>query len=203
MRARRLALRTPGGTLPEQKIPASDRCALSACKIGARDGGDAMPVIEGAPNGGGLRVAVVVSRFNELITERLRDGAVDTAVESGVLADRIDVVWVPGAFELPMAAKHLALSGDYDAIACVGAVIRGETPHFNFVAGEAARGVMAVALETGVPVTFGVITSDNVEQARARAGGGVVGNKGREAMLAALEVANLYARLPAGAEATA
>jgi 6,7-dimethyl-8-ribityllumazine synthase len=159
-----------------------------------------MPVVEGAPSGAGLRVAVVVSRFNELITERLRDGAVETALEAGVLEDRIDVVWVPGAFELPVTAKRLAASGDYDAIACVGAVIRGETPHFDFVAGEAARGIMAVALESGLPVTFGVITSDNIEQALARAGG-AVGHKGREAMLAALEVADLFARLPAGAEA--
>ena len=154
-----------------------------------------MPVIEGTPDGTGRRVAIVVSRFNELITERLRDGAVETALEAGVHDSHIDVVWVPGAFELPMVAKRLATSGDYDAIACVGAVIRGETPHFDFVAGEAARGVMDVALETGVPVTFGVITSDNVEQARARAGG-AVGNKGREAMLAALELADLQARLP-------
>jgi len=161
-----------------------------------------MPVIEAVPDGSGRRVAVVVARFNELITERLRDGAVETAREAGVLEDRIDVVWVPGAFELPMVAKHLASSGDYDAIVCVGAVIRGETPHFDFVAGEAARGILDAALATGVPVTFGVITSDNVEQARERAGGSV-GNKGREAMLAALEVADLFARLPAGVEATA
>jgi 6,7-dimethyl-8-ribityllumazine synthase len=159
-----------------------------------------MPVVEGAPSGAGLRVAVVVSRFNELITERLRDGAVETALEAGVLEARIDVVWVPGAFELPVTAKRLAASGDYDAIACVGAVIRGETPHFDFVAGEAARGIMEVALESGLPVTFGVITTDNIEQALARAGG-AVGHKGREAMLAALEVADLFARLPAGAEA--
>ena len=161
-----------------------------------------MPVIEAVPDGSGRRVAVVVARYNELITERLRDGAVETAREAGVLEDRIDVVWVPGAFELPMVAKHLASSGDYDAIVCVGAVIRGETPHFDFVAGEAARGILDAALATGVPVTFGVITSDNVEQARERAGGSV-GNKGREAMLAALEVADLFARLPAGVEATA
>jgi len=161
-----------------------------------------MAVIEGVPNGAGRRVAVVVSRFNELITERLRDGAVQTAIESGVPEDRIDVVWVPGAFELPMAARQLARSGDYDAIACVGAVIRGETPHFDFVAGEAARGIMDVALETGLPVTFGVITADNIEQALARAGG-AVGHKGREAMLAALEGADLLTGLPAAAEARA
>ena len=108
----------------------------------------------------------------------------------------LDVVWVPGAFELPMAARWLAESGEYDAIACVGAVIRGETPHFDFVAGEAARGIAEVAREWGLPVTFGVITSDNLAQAQARSGG-AVGNKGREAMLAAIEMATLRPLLQA------
>jgi 6,7-dimethyl-8-ribityllumazine synthase len=146
--------------------------------------------VEGTIDGSGLRVAIVVARFNELITERLLQGAVDTAREHGVADEAIEVVWVPGAFELPMAAQRLARSARFDAIACCGAVIRGETPHFDFVAGEAARGVARVALESGLPVTFGVITSDNVEQAQARAGG-AVGNKGREAMLAAIEMANV------------
>lgn len=145
---------------------------------------------EGPLDGASLRVAVVVSRFNELITEKLLAGAVDTALECGVPDESIDVVWVPGAFELPMAAQWLADSGAYDAIACVGAVIRGETPHFDFVAGEAARGIADVARESGLPVTFGVITSDTLAQAQARAGG-TVGNKGREAMLAAIEMATL------------
>ena len=143
-------------------------------------------------------MAIVVSRFNETITEQLLRGAADTAVEHGVPVDSIDVTWVPGAFELPMAARRLAATGRYDAIVCTGAVIRGETPHFDFVAGEAARGIMDVSRDFPIPVTFGVITSDNVEQAQARAGG-AVGNKGREAMLAAIEMATLFP-LIAGAE---
>lgn len=150
-----------------------------------------MRVIEGPLDGSALRVAVVVSRFNEMITEKLLQGATATALEHGVPEDRIDVVWVPGAYELPMAARRLASTGRYDAIACTGAVIRGQTPHFDFVAGEAARGILDVARDFSIPVTFGVITSDNVEQAQARAGG-AVGNKGREAMLAALEMATLF-----------
>jgi 6,7-dimethyl-8-ribityllumazine synthase len=149
-----------------------------------------MRTLEGPLDGAGLSVAIVVSRFNELITERLLQGAVDTARECGVADQSLDVVWVPGAFELPTAALWLADTGRYDAIACVGAVIRGETPHFDFVAGEAARGIADVARDSGLPVTFGVITSDTLQQAQARAGG-TVGNKGREAMLAAIEMATL------------
>ncbi len=150
-----------------------------------------MRVIEGPLDGSALRVAVVVSRFNEMITEKLLQGATATALEHGVPEDCIDVVWVPGAYELPMAARRLAATGRYHAIACTGAVIRGQTPHFDFVAGEAARGIMDVTRDYPIPVTFGVITSDNVEQAQARAGG-AVGNKGREAMLAAIEMATLF-----------
>jgi 6,7-dimethyl-8-ribityllumazine synthase len=146
--------------------------------------------LEGPLNGAGLRLAIVVSRFNEFITERLLQGAIETAYECGVADRDIDVVWVPGAFELPTAALWLADSRRYDAIACVGAVIRGETPHFDFVAGEAARGIADVARESGLPVTFGVITADTLAQAQARAGG-AAGNKGREAMLAAIEMATL------------
>ncbi len=149
-----------------------------------------MRTFEGSLDASKLHVAVVVSRFNELITEKLLQGAVDTAREHGVADHNLDVVWVPGAFELPMAARALAETGRYDAIACVGAVIRGETPHFDFVAGEAARGVSDVAADYGLPVAFGVITSDTVEQAQARSGG-AVGNKGRESMLAAIEMATL------------
>lgn len=150
-----------------------------------------MRVLEGPLDGTTLRVAVVVSRFNELITEKLLQGAVDTAREHGVPDDCIDVAWVPGAYELPVAARRLAETGRYDAIACTGAVIRGQTPHFDFVAGEAARGIMDVNRDFSIPVTFGVITSDNLEQAQARSGG-AVGNKGREAMLAAIEMATLF-----------
>lgn len=142
----------------------------------------------------GLRIAVAVAMFNDQITRRLRDGALETAREYGLGDDDIDVYWVPGAFELPQVAVRLAQTGAYDAVACLGAVIRGETPHFDYVAGEAARGVLDVALGTGVPVTFGVITSDNLEQAEARAGGSV-GNKGSEAMYAAIHVASLYRRI--------
>jgi 6,7-dimethyl-8-ribityllumazine synthase len=150
--------------------------------------------VEGSLDASGLRIAIVVSRFNELITERLRDGAVATAREHGMDDDDLDVVWVPGAFELSMAAARLAESDEYDAIVCCGCVIRGQTPHFEYVAGEAARGIGAVAREYELPVTFGVITADTMEQAQARAGG-AVGNKGREAMLAAIEMATLFAQL--------
>lgn len=149
-----------------------------------------MRTIEGPLDGASLRVAIVVSRFNELITERLLQGAVAAAREHGVADDAIDVVWVPGAFELPAAARWLAQSGRYNAIACMGAVIRGETPHFDYVAGEAAHGISAASREFELPITFGVITANTVEQAQARAGG-AVGNRGREAMLAAIEMATL------------
>jgi len=150
--------------------------------------------IEGSLDGSGLRIAVVVSRFNELITERLLAGAVEAAREHGVPDDRLDVFWVPGAFELPSAARRLALLARYDAIVCTGAVIRGETPHFDFVAGEAARGIMDAGRDFDLPVTFGVITSNTVEQAQARSGG-AVGNKGREAMVAAIEMATLLKQI--------
>ena len=153
-----------------------------------------MRTFEGSLDASALHVAVVVSRFNELITERLLQGALATAREHGVADHNLDVVWVPGAFELPLAARALAGTGRYQAIACVGAVIRGETPHFDFVAGEAARGIADVAADYGMPVAFGVITSDTVEQAQARAGG-AVGNKGRESMLAAIEMATLLPAL--------
>ena len=145
---------------------------------------------EGVPNASGMRVAIVAAIFNDQFTKRLCNGAVTTAREHGVDDDAIDVYWVPGAFELPLMAGELAASGNYDAIACVGAVVRGETPHFDFVAGEAARGIMEVGRESGVPVGFGVITADTLAQAEARSGGSV-GNKGSEAMYAAIHVAML------------
>ncbi len=156
-----------------------------------------MRTIEGTLDAAGLRIAIVVARFNELITERLRDGAIAAAQEHGVDGDDLDVIWVPGAFELSSAAQLLADGEEYDAIVCIGCVIRGETPHFEYVAGEAARGIGEVARESGLPVTFGVITADTLEQAQARAGG-TVGNKGREAMLAAIEMATLFAQLGGG-----
>ncbi len=147
----------------------------------------------------GMRAAIVVAMFNDQFTKRLCDGAVSTAKELGVQDDDIDVFWVPGAFELPLMAQELAVTGAYDAIACLGAVVRGETPHFNFVAGEAARGIMEVARETGVPVGFGVITADTLAQAEARAGGAVA-NRGSEAMYAALHTAALLRGIEASVE---
>jgi 6,7-dimethyl-8-ribityllumazine synthase len=139
------------------------------------------------------RFAVVAARFNEGIVKKLVDGAVRALTDAGVAADRIEVHWVPGSFELPLAAQHLAGSRRYAAIACVGCVIKGETPHFDFVAGEAAAGIRQVAMATKVPVTFGVITALTEEQAWARAGG-AVGNRGAEAAHAALEMADFLAK---------
>ena len=134
------------------------------------------------------RFAVAAARFNEPIVKKLVDGAVAAFTAGGVNAGAIDVHWVPGSFELPLAARHLAASGRYAGIACVGCVIRGETPHFEHVAREAAAGIRSVALETGIPVAFGLITALSEEQAWARAGG-TVGNRGAEAAEAALEMA--------------
>jgi 6,7-dimethyl-8-ribityllumazine synthase len=141
------------------------------------------------------RFAVVAARFNEPIVKKLVDGAVAAFTEGGVGASSIDVHWVPGSFELPLAAQHLAHRGVYAGIACVGVVIRGETPHFEHVAREAASGIREVALATGLPVTFGVITALDAEQAWARAGG-AVGNRGAEAAEAALEMAHFIASAP-------
>ena len=142
----------------------------------------------------GLRVAVVCSRFNDVITDRLLDGARATLAEHGVPDDAIVEVWVPGAFELPLAAKRLAESGETDAIVCLGAVIRGETGHYDLVAGQCAAGIQSAQLSTGVPIGFGVLATDTVEQAEERAGG-AEGNKGSEAAEAALEMAALLGRL--------
>lgn len=142
-----------------------------------------------------LRVAIVASRFNESIVERLVEGAIECLSKHGVPDEYVSTVWVPGAFELPVTAKRVALSGEVDAVVCVGAVIRGHTPHFDYVAGEAARGITNASLETGIPITLGVLTTDTMEQAEERAGGRV-GNKGFESALAAIEMANLFASLP-------
>jgi 6,7-dimethyl-8-ribityllumazine synthase len=139
-------------------------------------------------------VAVLVSRYNELVTRRLLDGAIACAREAGMTDDEIDVVWVPGAFELGAAASELAGSGRYAALVALGAVIRGETPHFEYVAGEAARALSAVALQHAMAVAFGVLTVDTMEQATDRAGG-KAGNKGHEAMSAALELADVLRQL--------
>ena len=147
-----------------------------------------MTEFRGEASAGGRRVAVAVARFNELVTRKLLDGALEGLRALGVADEAVDVAWVPGAFELPVAARRLAASGTYDAVICLGAVIRGETPHFDHVAGQAAAGIREAAAATGVPVIFGVLTTETLEQALARAGGDH-GNKGWDAAAAALEVA--------------
>lgn len=148
-------------------------------------------------DGSGLRIAIISARWNEFVGSRLLKGARSALTGCGVADSDITTVEVPGAFELPFAAKRMAETGDYDAIVCLGTVIRGETPHFDFVAGEAARGIMQVGLDTGIPVTFGVITADNDEQAIDRAGGRK-GNKGTEAAEAAVEMGLFSGQRTAG-----
>jgi len=143
----------------------------------------------------GLRFAVAVSRFNEMITRRLLSGALDALARHGADEDQIDVAWVPGGFELPMAAQRLAESGRYDAVICIAAIIRGATPHFDYVAGEVSKGIAKIALETGVPTIYGVVTADNIEQAIERAGA-KAGNRGFDAARSAIEMANLMKALP-------
>ncbi|MBK7327707.1 MAG: 6,7-dimethyl-8-ribityllumazine synthase [Dehalococcoidia bacterium] len=149
-----------------------------------------MPTLEGALNGAGLRVCIVVARWNEFVTRKLLDGAESALQHRGIAKDDVTVAWVPGAFEVPTAANWAARSGRFDAVICIGAVIRGDTAHFEYVAGGATEGIGRIALETGVPVIFGVLTVDNVEQAMSRAGG-KDGHKGEEAAQAAIEMANL------------
>lgn len=151
-------------------------------------------IIEGNLSAKGLKVAIVVGRFNDFISERLLEGALDTLLRSGAADSDIDVVKVPGAFEIPVAAKSLAKGGQYDAILCLGCVIRGATPHFEYVAGEAAKGVARVSLDFDTPVSFGIITAENLEQAIERAGT-KSGNKGRDAALTAIEMASLLKTL--------
>jgi len=153
-----------------------------------------MKVIEGKLLGKDYNFAIVVSRFNHFITGRLLEGALDALQRHGVADDRISVIWAPGAFEIPVVAKKLVLSGKYDAVICLGAVIRGSTPHFDYVAAEVSKGIAAVGLETGMPVIFGVVTTENIEQAIERAGT-KSGNKGWDAALTALELVNLTEQL--------
>ena len=153
-----------------------------------------MKVLEGKLVAGKGRFAIVASRFNEFIVSKLISGAEDTFVRHGVDTDDITLVWVPGAFELPLTAMKLAQSGKYSAIVCLGAVIRGSTSHYELVCNEAAKGIAQVGLKTGVPVTFGVVTTENIEQAIERAGT-KAGNKGADAALTALELANLMPQL--------
>jgi 6,7-dimethyl-8-ribityllumazine synthase len=145
---------------------------------------------EGDIDARGMRLGIVVAMFNDQITKKMLAGAVQTARDLGVADDDVQVYWVAGAFELALVAQRLAESGQVDAVAAVGCVIRGETPHFDFVAGETARGIMTASLETGIPISLGVTTTDTLEQAEARAGG-AVGNKGGEAVYAALHSASV------------
>lgn len=157
---------------------------------------DPMPEFVGTPSGEGRRFAVVAARFNESVTRRLTEGALDAFVRHGAAPDDVDVVWVPGAWELPAAVRRVLAADRYSAVVAVGAVVRGETPHFDFVAGEAARGVADASAEYDVPVTLGLLTTDTMDQAEARAGGDH-GNKGWDAALAAMEMADLFDRLAA------
>ena len=155
-----------------------------------------MAEFSGSPTGEHRRYAVVASRFNQDIVERLVDGALDALVRHGVAADDVDVVWVPGAWELPIAARRLLASERYDALVAVGAVIRGGTPHFDYVAGEASRGLALASTDFDTPIGFGLLTCDTMQQAEERAGG-AHGNKGWDAALAALEMSDLFDRLDA------
>lgn len=147
-------------------------------------------VFEGNLDAKGLKFALVVSRFNDVICSRLLDGALDALRRTGAADDHIDIVRVPGSFEIPLVAKRLAVQKKWDAVICLGALIRGETPHFDYLSAEVTKGVAQIAMETGVPIAYGVITADTVEQALNRAGL-KSGNKGFESALSAVELANL------------
>ncbi len=151
-------------------------------------------VIEGQLIAKGMRFAIIASRFNEFISSKLMEGAIDALVRHDAAKEDITVLWVPGAFEMPVVAKKLAVSGNYDAIICVGAVIRGATSHFDYVASEVSKGIASVSLDTGVPISFGVLTTDNIEQAIERAGS-KAGNKGFESAMAAVEMVSLFKEL--------
>ncbi len=153
-----------------------------------------MKIIEGDLQAKGLRFGIVVSRFNDFITTRLLDGALDALRRHGAVENDIEIVKVPGSFEIPFIAKRLAEKRSYDAIICLGAIIRGATPHFEYVASEVSKGIAMVSLETGVPVAFGIITADTIEQAIERAGS-KSGNKGWDAAMVAIEIAQVIKKL--------
>ena len=153
-----------------------------------------MNIIEGKLIAEGQKIAIVAGRFNEIITNKLLGGAVDAFKRHGGDEENIDLAWVPGAFEIPLVAKKLAESKKYDAVICLGAVIRGATPHFDMVANETTKGIAAAGLQTGVPIIFGVLTTDNIEQAVERAGS-KAGNKGFEAVTTAIEMVNLMKQI--------
>jgi 6,7-dimethyl-8-ribityllumazine synthase len=156
-----------------------------------------MPTYEGRLDAKGLRIALLASRFNETITKSLLEGALSALRRHGLDDASITVAWVPGAFELPLTAKRLADSGEFDAIVCLGAVIRGATSHYDYVCSQAATGIARVSLDTGVPVIFGVLTTENIEQAIERSGT-KAGNKGFDSAVAAIEMADLLRQLPKG-----
>jgi 6,7-dimethyl-8-ribityllumazine synthase len=151
-------------------------------------------LFEGRISAEGFRFGVIVSRFNDFISSKLVEGALDALKRHGAKDEMISLIKVPGSFEIPVAARKTADSGQFDAIICLGAVIRGATPHFDYVAAEVSKGIAAVALESGIPVTFGVLTTDSLEQAIERAGS-KSGNKGWDAAMAAMEMANLFKEL--------
>ena len=153
-----------------------------------------MNLLEGKLLAEGQRVGIVAARFNEFITSKLVGGALDAFKRHGGDEDDVDLAWVPGAFEIPLVAKRMAATGKYDAVVCLGAVIRGATPHFDMVANEATKGIASVGLQTGVPVIFGVLTTDSIEQAVERAGT-KAGNKGYDAMTTAIEMVNLLRQI--------
>ena len=149
-----------------------------------------MKVLEGKLTAEGLRIGIVAARFNEFITNKLVSGAIDALTRHGASAENMTMAWVPGAFEIPLVAQKMANSGKFDAVICLGAVIRGSTPHFDYVSNEVTKGVAHVGLQTGVPTVFGVLTTDTIEQAIERAGT-KAGNKGFDAAMTAIEMANL------------
>jgi 6,7-dimethyl-8-ribityllumazine synthase len=151
-------------------------------------------VLEGQLSAEGFRFGIIVSRFNDFISSRLVEGAMDALLRHGATEEQVSVIKVPGAFEIPLTAKKLAESGRYDAVICLGAVIRGSTPHFDYVAAEVSKGIASVSLESRIPVTFGVLTTDNLEQAIERAGS-KSGNKGYDGAMAAIEMVNLFKEL--------
>jgi 6,7-dimethyl-8-ribityllumazine synthase len=153
-----------------------------------------MKIIEGELQAKGLKFGIVISRFNDFITSKLLDGAVDALLRHGTEEDDIDIFKVPGSFEIPMVAKKVALKGTYNAIICLGTVIRGATPHFEYIAAEVSKGIASASMETGVPIAFGIITSDTIEQAVERAGT-KSGNKGWDAAITAIEMAQLLKKL--------
>ena len=150
-----------------------------------------MKTLEGKLTAKNMKIAIVVARFNEFITSKLLSGCVDCLIRHEAADEDLTVAWVPGAFEIPMSAKKLAESGKYDAVICLGAVIRGATPHFDYVCAEASKGIAQVSMQTGVPVAFGVLTTENIQQAVERAGT-KAGNKGVDCAMTAMEMVNLF-----------